>query len=294
MTTIQKIYLLLFVLFLASIPAWRYFVVPELLKIPNDFSLSIDYYSVGNEYDVKNNSFLGEIISQSILDVQIKSIQDGVIVLDSTFESQTLSGGILYRNTREYSADISTGKSILDQRLKQRGINNEWTILPKHLEKKSYVYHFFERVDPVKFDFIKEDKVLGLLAYHYRGTDSLDSSAIFADFDPYVSVDRGVKNSVEAEMWVEPVSGTIVQFKESGINNYINRVNGQDLYPRDIYKNTFSDDTIANQVRLAQNEKQKIILYERWMPILLGLISLAFLIALFASRKVALKSRNPN
>lgn len=280
MTNIQKIFLLAFIFFLAAIPVWRFLIVPGLEKVQTNFSVKVAFNSLGNQYDPEKGAFKEELASKSLLDVTVNSMEGNIIVLDSVFEAQTLSGERIYESGRQYEVDTRTGRSISDQ--------EEWVIFPNHVEKKSYTTTYFVRVDPMKLDFVEEDNLLGLPVYHYRGSDTVDASKAFS-FEEGVPEERGVTNSAQADLWIEPFSGHIVKMIDAGENTYFDLNTGQELYPRNIYKNIFSDDTVANNVRIAQNEKQTIQLYERWIPILLGLIALAFLIALFASRKVALK-----
>jgi hypothetical protein len=283
MTKIQKIYLLFFVLFLAAIPVWRYLVVPELLKLPGDFERKFDL--IGTEqpnYEVGGNSE-ESLIYSGTKNTKWTSSGANQVSAELFFEAETIGGEPLFEITKKYDVDVDTRRIILgDTRL-------GYLIPPAHLEKKNYNIQDPTNMVDVDFDFEREENVNGLEVYYFKGNNKGQNST---DGYAFLELVPEVYNSVDDivnEIWVEPVTGTVVNFKQAGKSYYMDKLTGNRIHNFTNYTNEYSDDTITNQVRIAQNEKQKIQLFERWIPILLGLISLAFLIALFASRKVALR-----
>jgi hypothetical protein len=282
MTKIQKIYLLFFVLFLAAIPAWRYFAVPELLKLPGDYEREFDL--IGTEkpnYEVGGNSE-ESLIYTGIKNTKWASSGDNVVAAELFFKAETISGDPLFEIAETYNVDAKTRQIISeDNRL-------IYLIPPTHLDNKSYTILDPTNLIDIDFDFERVESVNGLAVYYFKGNNLGQDST---DGYTFLELVPEVYNSIDDifnELWIEPVSGTIVNFKQSGESNYFDKLTNKRIHTFTKYTNKFSDDTIANQVRIAQNEKQRIILFERWIPILLGLVALAFLIALFASRRVAL------
>jgi len=277
LTKVEKVALGIMALCIVAIPVWTLLVVPELLKVPKDFSLKIEFNSYGKAYGSKMN-IKTESLGRVFLDVKINSVQGDVVVFDSVFDARTLSGKRIYRNERQYKADMETRKSV-----SHGGKQDVWIVFPEHMEKKPYTSPYFVRVDPVKLEFVGEDSLLRLPVYHYRGSDTVDATKLFS-FEKGVPGERGVTNSVQADLWIEPISGHIVKMIDAGENSYHDPNSGKILFIRNIYKNIFSDDTVANHVRMAQNLKMTIQIYEIIVPLLFAVIALAMLISVLLNQ----------
>jgi hypothetical protein len=281
MNKLQKTFLALFACFLLAVPVWMYLVAPGLLKMPADYKRTFDI--LGTE---KPNYEIGGDSTETIIYKGTKRThwaQSGgnEVSAELFFEAETVSGEPLFEISKKYKVDRDTRKVIAS------GKESVYLVPPMHLEKKTYVIQDPAHLIDVEFHYEKEESVNGLSVYYFksntRGLESTDGYS-FLDLVPekYSAVD-----DVVSELWIEPITGTIVNFKQIGASFYLDNVSDEKIHNFTNYTNSFSDDTIANQVRLAQNAKQQIQLYERWIPILLSLLSLAFLIALFASRNMA-------
>jgi hypothetical protein len=286
MTKIQKIFLLLFVLFLAAIPAWLYLAVPELLKIPRDYQFNVELLSTEQtRYDIGKP--LSDIaILKGYIKLDTTELNSESIDIEGLFHIEYLDGTLSYESPEKYTVNRVT-------HLVQMGDRKAYFMFPQKLDKQEMTIYFPGWSAPFDLRFEGEETIDGLLVYKY--ISDIENYNITQSFSFLDSIPEIYNASVDnrGEYWVEPISGRLVKYSESGIDYYTEKETGVKVQDFSQYSNKFSNDTIANQVRIAQNEKQKIILYERWIPILLGLISLAFLIALFASRKVALKREQP-
>jgi hypothetical protein len=284
MTKIQKTYLLLFIFFLAAIPAWRYLVAPELLKLPGDYAYRTDIYGTENAYDVTMDVFEGEEIVQVARKVTAKELQGDKIKLNDFFSSAYLSGEIFYKTDQDF---------IIDRTTKKIQGTDAYFEFPRSVKKEEYTTWFYYLTEPFKVKFEQEENILGLETYLFSYGLEFDATSGFSEADTLVPEVYSVKEAPNGKIWVEPVTGIIVKLADEGTDYYVEKtgsvITAPIISPTLKWTAIYSDDTIANQVRIAQNEKQKIQLYERWIPIMLGLIALALLIALFASRKVAFK-----
>jgi len=77
---------------------------------------------------------------------------------------------------------------------------------------------------------------------------------------------------------VEPVSGRIVRWVFGGNNKLLDPSTLEEIRDLNTWSLEFAEDTIFNQVRLAQNKKQQIILYEIIIPVLFAIMATALLI----------------
>jgi hypothetical protein len=287
MTKIQKIFLALFVLFLAVIPVWRFMVVPELLKMPVDYASHTNFFGTENIYDIETNDFEGEEIVLVARKVTAKELQGNKIKINDFFSSAYLSGEIFYKTNQDF---------IIDRTTKKIQETETYFEFPRNVKKEGYTTWFYYLTEPFKVKFEQEENILGLETYLFSYELEFDATAGFSENDPLVPERYNVKEAPNGKIWVEPVTGVIIKLEDEGADYYVEKagsaITAPVIAPTFKWTAIYTDDTIANQVRIAQNAKQTIQLYERWITILLGLISLAFLIALFASRKVALNPKS--
>jgi hypothetical protein len=286
MTNIQKTFLALFVAFLVAIPLWLYVAVPELLKLPGDFKAELDL--LGTEqpnYEVGGNSE-ESLIYKGIKRTTWASSGDNEVSVELFFKAETISGEPLFESSEKFEVDADTKQIISGDD------SSGYFIPPQHIEKRSYTIHDPTTFVDIEFNFEKEESINGLAVYNFKGNLTNKNSTDGYEFLELVPEVYSVVDDITSQLWIEPVTGIIVNLKQSGASYYIDRITNNRIHNLTNYTNAYSDDTIANQVRIAQNKKQEIILYERWIPILFALLSLAFLVALFASRKVALGTSN--
>jgi hypothetical protein len=286
MTKIQKTYLLLFVLFLALIPIWRYLVVPELLKLPGDYEREFDlHYTIDSNYDQSN--WTGESLALAFVKNSTLSSNSDAQYIESYYRAETLKGELIWETTNRFTVDRKSREGL--SRNKQ-DITGSYFLFPQTLQKTSYEIWPIGYNDSFKAQFDGVSEILGLPVYNYSFNDQLiDETESYGWLDLVPEVYHA-KSIVGVKFSVEPVTGIIIKYDGMGKSYYADKISGTKIQDFYTWEDKFNNDTIANQVRIAQNEKQKIILYERWIPILFGLIALALLIALFASRKVAIKS----
>jgi hypothetical protein len=289
MTNIQKTFLALFVAFLVAIPLWLYVAVPELEKLPRDYEFKADLFGIEKDSYEIGGEFEAEFIYKGLRSDKISRVEENTLIIEGIFDAKTLDGTELFKSEGEYGIDRVTRQNVKGYGSEDR---DGYFIFPQKIEKRSYDLWFPMYVAKIKLDFQSEDVVEGLDTYYFKGqAEKVNDTDGYAFLDLIPEQYIAYTDSV-IEMWVEPTTGTLVDYKDDGISYYADKVNGRNVHTFSDWSNTWSDDTIANQVRIAQNKKQEIILYERWIPILFALLSLAFLVALFASRKVALSTSN--
>ena len=156
-------------------------------------------------------------------------------------------------------------------------------LFPLHVEKKDYIFWApmtTEGATLLKFEAV--ELVNGLETYKFtHDLEPIDKTVFFPWLQGFV-----VKGDHKGTQWVEPTTGHVVKFEHSGLNKLFDQSTLKEIQDFQIWSRKTTHDVITNQVRIAQNAKQTIILYENWVPILLGMIAVAILAAFIASRKL--------
>ena len=192
--------------------------------------------------------------------------------------------------------------------LKHEGLNYRF---PFDVEKKTYPY--FDPIVQKTFDanYDGEEDVLGLTTFHFKQNVGLDNNGKIVEPVEYPSLyDRDEDAIVTAraalwglpgppddqvtmkryyaaqrDFWVDPVTGTIVKAKERAVHYYV-RCGDPDCKSRDPlkpdvtlvdYTVTSTEATVEQQVNAARDERDRIAVWTRILPIsftALGIVAL--------------------
>ena len=174
---------------------------------------------------------------------------------------------------------------------------------PFDTEKKSYP--MFDPIAQKAFDanYDGEDDVNGLNTYRFTQNVGYDADGKLVDpikyaslydknedgevtaraglwglpGDPYEPVTMTRYYAAQRTFWVDPVSGTIVKAQEHANHYYARDALKPEMALAD-YKVTSTERTVEEQVAAARNERDRVALWSRILPISLGAAGLIALI----------------
>jgi hypothetical protein len=254
--------------------------------LPRDYNKYRDIQTISDTRHDVDSDWTGEIISKSVANDKTSNANANSQTIESYFKNATLAGDIIWETSHTFKIDRST-KEVTER--DGEVTQGTYYLFPRKITEKNYSIWSIGNNNLYDFVFEGVDEVLGLNVSHFSVENFVVDDTIGFEWLDLVPEKYEVKSVQSIDTWVEPTSGIVVLMEDRGTSYYVDPTSGERIYAMQTWDNKFSDDTIAKQVRLAQNEKQRIQLFERWIPILLGLIAFSFLIALFASRKVALR-----
>jgi len=188
---------------------------------------------------------------------------------------------------------------------------------PFHTERKSYQY--FDPIAQKAFEagFDRQEDVNGLTTYRFtqnigynsegklvapveypsllagredaRITTSAKMWGVPGDPDEQITMTRYY--AVQRTMWVDPVTGTIVKQTEHANHYYARDKFKPELTLAD-YRVTSTDDTVESQVNAARDERDRLALWSRVLPITFTAIGLIALIGGAALASFSLRSES--
>jgi len=174
---------------------------------------------------------------------------------------------------------------------------------PFDTEKKSYP--FFDPIAQKPFDanYDGEDDVNGLTTYRFTQTVGYDADGKLVEpikyaslydknedgevtaraelwglpGDPYEPVTMTRFYAAQRTFWVDPVTGTVVKAEEHANHYYARDPLKPEMALAD-YKVTSTEQTVESQVAAARNERDRLALWSRILPISLAATGLVALI----------------
>lgn len=163
---------------------------------------------------------------------------------------------------------------------------------PIGTEKQTYPYFDINARKTYDVNFVEETEINSMKVYHFQQkVDPVDLSTVVnsptnkltlpaakwgVEGDGNVTMTRWYTNV--RDLWVEPETGTVIKGSEN-VHQYYSRT--PDKVEVNVLEGTlvFDENTIESQISVAKENMDKLAMYGRVMPIVLGVLGVVALIA---------------
>jgi len=246
-----------------------FLIVPELEK-NMDTGWGTYRESIGQDAYRNPGEELGEsTVIKEIKKYEVTSTSGDIISIVEDIKDITLIGNEDYfAITTKYILNRATNEVTTEA-----GVKGQW--IPLHLEKRDYknmLPYIFLLPTTLEFEGVETIQGLEVYKFKYSMPDVPESEGLpdWASENPFALE--------EGAMWIEPVSGIIVNSKLNWDVYTTDGITKEKQLQIEVGGVKDTDDTITSAVRIAQNKKQQIILYEIIIPVLLAVMAIALLI----------------
>lgn len=279
----NKICLSISALLLLFTPIWIFVITPELIEIPNDFSVSYTVDSYDNFYDTENEEYSGEQRSITSFVYKASSELDrDILEVENSFEVKSISGDLIFSVDRTYGVNTHTTKHVPGYGDRDR---NGYLfgprmkgLFPQEPDRASFDYWHINYDTPIRMEYRREEEVAGLVAYVYESNFSTDQTDELTGVLEGVGETTGIILDVSISLWVEPYTGRIVQYADQAEAFYYDLETGERIIPWNKFHNKTSFISVTEQAKAIAILKQKVLLFELVIPISLIIISILTLV----------------
>lgn len=263
------------IVLLLLIPLWMFLVVPELEKIGSYENKWILMHDENNRFEIDGlwagnheiKSFWNEEITKGILETEFV-VGEGE--------------NIVYEVKNKFFVDRKTRHNLAGETDKK---GEAYSIFPLHLKKQDYKYWPAGYGQSINLNFMGIEKFYGLETYHLELADGFSDDTIGYEFLELVPEKYKVLSDFNIHVYVEPVSGIVVNYEDEGISYYADS-SGNKVQDISEWGNRFDYYSVKSQAEIAKSAKLKIEIYEIYIPLLLGLMGLVLLgLALVRKKK---------
>jgi hypothetical protein len=151
-------------------------------------------------------------------------------------------------------------------------------LFPPNVQPTTYTYWDPMFIGPCVATFDHAETQDGLPVYVFRfSATGLDETAGYS-YLPDVPERYAAHTDGQGTLWIEPVSGVVVDYAEQGMSYFADPTTGERIADFHSWSNRFTPETRAAQVQLAQDTRRRILILENWGPgglLLAGLVWLA-------------------
>jgi PAS domain S-box-containing protein len=262
--------------FLILVPLWIWLVVPELLKLPGDFSFTADIISVDDLYDEERNVYSGGIYSKTQYSYKTVKSEYGVSIVKNTFKVHTPDDQLIFEVERLLGIDRKTGAHVIGYGDKNR---EGYLFAPRHLSSDdSFTYWHINYDGPAQMYFAGEERLYNLTTYRfetrYEGVP-IDQTENLG-FLPKVGTTRGIELEPYLQIWVEPMTGRLIKYKDDTVAYYYDLETHERLSPWNHFSNTLHERSVEANVHAAKSARTKAQVVEWYIPAILLFLSFFF------------------
>lgn len=275
MSTHQKILLSLTALLTLFAALWHFWIADLLLQIPDDFSYEADLISVDNFYDPSKGEYQGQQYSEASFKYEALSSTRIGMEIKNSFSAQTSTGEGIISLQRIYGIDPSSGKHIAELGDEER---EGYLFAPKNLKPgEGFTYWHVNYDGPAHMSYVGRSKLYDLEVYEYQTNYEGVNIDQTNELDHLEGVPEkyGIVLEPQLTIWVEPVTGLLVNYEDSTTAYYYDKVTKEKLNPWNHFGNTFTDDSVKAKVAEATTAKMHLRIVNTVIPLaLLGIAGL--------------------
>jgi hypothetical protein len=268
---------------LVSAAAFLHFwAAPEFEKLPADYANTTQYLEVANFRDSPNGDWTTSDLIATRIDSAITQNGD-VVIIQAALQIYFVDGDLNFENSALYGVDRRTRLNVSG--LGDTARTGHFYYEP-HLKKQPFTLWDPMFIGPREAIFDREETVNGLLVYVFNfKAAGLDESAGYS-YLPLVPETYQAQTDGKGTLWVEPVSGMVVDYQDEGVSYFVDPQTGNRVADFNKWSEQYSPETKTRQFQLAQMERQRILALEFWLPAVLFTTGTAwFLIGLFSEKR---------
>jgi hypothetical protein len=253
---------------LALAAVTRFQITPRLLMLPADYSNDLRYDGAIRYRDEPDDPWQDAVVTALRRDAALSTINQ-VGLIESSLYWTSDTDEVLFQANGLFGVDRLTRANI-------PGYGNQDRIgqflFPPHTVQTAYEHWDVFYIGPRTATFRETAEIDGLRVYVFHFTARhLDETEGYRHL-PDVPERYQVHTDGEGDIWVEPVSGIIVDYRDNGVSYLTDPRTGEQLGSIFQWHSRYTDQTRTTQHAQAHRHRRARILLEQWLPF--GFVSL--------------------
>jgi hypothetical protein len=260
-------------LLLVAAAGVRWGLAPLLTGLPSDYASATHYLAQSRLRDSPTGAFTEYTLIAQRVDRTIVSV-GSTNLLQGDLHWFTDSGQVLFENSGLYGVDRGTLANVPgygdDVRYGQY-------LFPPDTQRITYTYWDPMFIGPRLAVFDRVENVDGMQVFVFRfSVTGLDETAGYSYLrdvpEHYAALTDG-----QGTLWVEPVSGVVMDYEESGVSYFADPRSGVRVASLFEWSDRFTAETRAAQRALVVDARWRLLALTVWLPAGLVCASLVFL-----------------
>ncbi len=258
---------------LLLIPLWIFLIVPELEKIDSNYIFEPKIIASENSRFEITGRWSGKNDLSASFYEKITKLEFNNAVLETRYTLKNQAGETSYNIFHKFIIDRKTRHNLAGETDTER---KSYASFPLHVKKQTYNYWPVGYGQSFDLKFKGIEDLYGLKTYHFEVLGKISDDTRGYDFHDLVPEKYKGFSNFDIHIYVEPVSGVIVNYEDEGRSYYVEQ-DGTKVQDFSEWENRFDYYTIKSQAEIAKSAKLKIYIYKIYIPLLLSLAGLGLL-----------------
>lgn len=240
----------------------RFVIVERGEILPANYSHTLEYTA-----ESQFRQSINEKMSSSSVSVrnvaQTLTVTGPVSIIQNDLYWYTTAGELIFQSQGLYGVDRSTRMNLAGYGNTSR---SGQFLFPPNIKQESFTLWDAMFIGPRQVEFEEIEMLDGLKLYkfHFYGKD-MDETAGYASL-PDVPEHYRVQTNGVGTLWIEPLTGVLVNYEESGVSQYVDPVTDETVADLFIWRDTFTPETRNSQTALARRDRVRIQALKTWLP----------------------------
>ncbi|MGX5800320.1 porin PorA family protein [Bradyrhizobium sp. Arg314] len=246
---------------------------PALERLPADYTASVTLESDSRFRQTPDATFTAFHQKGRRVD-QVLNTNGDVAVVQSHVDWTTDTGEVNYQTTGLYGVDRRTRQNVAGYGDVSRSGQFMFPPRLKGLGDRIWDPYYG---GPRHLVFDRNEVVDGLVLAVYRFTIAgLDETKTYG-FLPDVPARFQAHTDGEGSLWIEPISGTLVDMTDNGHSFFVDPATGKSVGDFSIWHASYSAQSKADLFGVAASSRQRILAAQIWVPVALLALALGWL-----------------
>jgi hypothetical protein len=260
----------------------RFWIAPLLERLPANYSNQIALVEENQFRESLTAGWQASTLDSVRIDQTITT-SDQVSIIEGGLHVYFTTGQVNFEVISLYGVDRRTRQNVSGYGQVNR---TGQFLFPTHVQKSAYPIWdpWFVGLRQASFDRVETLDGLQVYVFKFLGT-GMDETAGY-DYLADVPERYLAHTDGQGTIWVEPVSGSVVNYEDTGVSYFVDPATGAHVADFNIWSEKFTPQTSAAQLEKARTARLRILALEDWLPgglLLAGLVSLGLF--LFTRKK---------
>jgi hypothetical protein len=273
--------ILIFLAFLASAIIVHYWVAPQATQLPSDYmletrSLVEDHFRASESADWETANLTNYRVDRAL------SVTAEMMIIQGNLSVYSISGDPIFESNNLYGVNRFTRMNVHGYGDADR---SGQFLFPPQTRPATYEYWDPLFIGPRTAVFDHTDVLNGLQVYvfNFKGT-GMDETA---GYSYMLAVPERFQAFTDGNgiLWIEPVSGVVVNYQEQGKSYFVDPKTGERGAVFHTWSGGFSDETKATQFAMAGSARMRALFFYDWLPVALFLIGFIWLVSGLVKQK---------
>ena len=274
--------------FLGMAALLRFWIAPLLERLPANYAAEVELSEDNQFRDSPTGEWQASTLKARRVD-QIITNSGQTAIIEGALHVYYASGEVNFEVTGLYGIDRRTRQNLAGY----GDVNRTGQYLfPPHVKRIDYPIWDPMFVGLRQATFERTEKIDGLQVYVFSfNATGMDESAGYS-YLPDVPENYLAHTDGEGTIWVEPLSGIVVDYQDSGVSYFVIPSTSVRLADFNQWEERYTPETRTTQIKLARAARLRILLLEVYLPAASLLAGLIWLVGVGTKHRGFLKRKS--